>query len=180
MDFKSLGKRLADVGLPLLGAALPVPGGAAIGAALAEYVTGDAKASAADVVDAITADPAARERAAEFQATHRETVLKVLAEHDLNRARVALEDRQGARRASVEGGTAKRLFVLSVVILVASLGAEIAALFHGLPAGVSELVVGRVLGLLDAAAMLVLGFHYGTSEGAGRATELLAQSAPVK
>ena len=33
MDWKQLGEKIVSMGLPLLGAALPLPGGAAIGAA---------------------------------------------------------------------------------------------------------------------------------------------------
>ena len=40
---------------------------------------------------------------------------------------------------------------------------EVAVLVKGLPQGTGELVVGRVLGLLDAIAMTVLANWYGTS-----------------
>jgi hypothetical protein len=43
----------------------------------------------------------------------------------------------------------------------------------GLPQGASELVVGRVLGLLDAIAMMVLAYWYGTSSSSAMKTELL-------
>ena len=40
MDLKEIGKQLAEIGLPILGAALPVPGGMAIGKVLASLITG--------------------------------------------------------------------------------------------------------------------------------------------
>jgi len=39
------------------------------------------------------------------------------------------------------------------------------------------LVVGRVLGLMDAVAMLVLSYWYGTTNGSAQKSELLAQKA---
>ncbi len=69
-----------------------------------------------------------------------------------------------------------RLFWLSVVLLVLCLGTEINVLVKGLPQGTSELVVGRVLGLLDAIAMTVLAYWYGTSSSSAVKTELLASS----
>lgn len=75
MDFKDLGKMLAGIGLPLLGAALPIPGGAAIATALAASLgltssTPEAIATALDT-------PEARQKAFEFQATHTERMLEL-------------------------------------------------------------------------------------------------------
>ena len=66
------------------------------------------------------------------------------------------------------------MLVLSVVIIVATLSAEMVILFVGVPANVSEVLVGRVLGTLDSALMLVLGYHYATSAGSDRKTTLMA------
>ena len=42
-----------------------------------------------------------------------------------------------------------------------------------LPQGTSELVVGRLVGLLDAIAMTVMAYWYGTSSSSAHKTELL-------
>lgn len=55
-----------------------------------------------------------------------------------------------------------------------SLGTEVALLVIGLPVGTSELVVGRVLGLVDAIAMTVLAYWYGTSSSSADKTLLLS------
>jgi hypothetical protein len=65
--------------------------------------------------------------------------------------------------------------ILSSIIIMFCLGAELAILFLGYPATIPEIIVGRVLGTLDAAAMLVLSYHYGSSAGSARKSELLAQ-----
>lgn len=93
---------------------------------------------------------------------------------------LTFKDRDSARRANVEGGTQKMLFWLSLVLLIVTLGCEIAVLFIGYPEGVSDLVVGRVLGLMDAVAMMVLAYWYGTTHGSNAKTELLARAQPIK
>lgn len=89
-------------------------------------------------------------------------------------ARLATEsaDRDSARKASVEGGTIRPLFWLSVLLLVIALGSEVAVLFLGYPSTVPEIVAGRVLGQLDGVAFMVLTFWYGTSFGSFRKTEM--------
>lgn len=95
-------------------------------------------------------------------------------------AELEFKDRDSARRASVEGGTLSRLFWLSLVLLVITLGTEIMVLFSGYPIAVPSVVVGRVLGLMDAVAMMVLAFWYGSTSGSARKTELLAASPPAE
>lgn len=66
------------------------------------------------------------------------------------------------------------MLLLSAVIIITTLSAEMTILFVGVPPNVSEVLVGRVLGTLDAALMLVLGYHYATSAGSDRKTTLMA------
>lgn len=85
-----------------------------------------------------------------------------------------VEDRVNARNTSVQGGTQWAILSLSLTILVIGVGSEIYVLFHGYPKEVPEIVVGRVLGLLDAAVMTVLGYHYGSSAGSHAKDQILA------
>lgn len=89
-------------------------------------------------------------------------------------AELAFKDRDSSRQANVAGGTQKALFWLSVVLLVLCLGTEVTVLVKGLPQSASELVVGRVLGLLDAIAMTVLAYWYGTSSSSAVKTEIMS------
>ena len=93
---------------------------------------------------------------------------------------LAFKDRDSARAANVTGGTQKMLFWLSLVLLVCTLGTEIAVLFYGYPEKTPEIVVGRVLGLMDAVAMMVLAYWYGTSNGSAQKTALLAAAPAVQ
>jgi len=79
-------------------------------------------------------------------------------------AELVVRDRESARNAAVAGKTAVPLFVMSCILISICLGAEVVVLFKGYPSDVPELVVGRILGLLDAVALLALNFHYGSSQ----------------
>ena len=88
---------------------------------------------------------------------------------------LAFKDRDSARKANVDGGTQKHLFYLSLMLLAGTLGTEGYVLFNGLPPTVTDMVAGRVLGLMDAVALMVLTYWYGTSSGSAIKTELLSQ-----
>lgn len=90
-------------------------------------------------------------------------------------ADLAFQDRDSARKNNVAGGTQKPLFWLSLLLLGGTLGTEGYVLFHGLPTSVTDMVAGRVLGLMDAVALMVLTYWYGTSSGSAMKTNLLAQ-----
>ena len=88
---------------------------------------------------------------------------------------LAFKDRDSARTANVAGGTQKPLFWLSLLLLTVTLGTECAVLFYGYPPNTSEIVVGRVLGLMDAVVMLVLAYWYGTTNGSSQKNEALGR-----
>jgi roadblock/LC7 domain-containing protein len=80
MDWKELGKKAAEIGLPLLGAVLPVPGGAAIGAALGRAIgasgsNGTAGATADQIFATLTQSAEALQKAREFEAQHQERLI---------------------------------------------------------------------------------------------------------
>jgi len=90
------------------------------------------------------------------------------------------KDRDSARKANVEGGTQVHMFWLSVILLIITMGCEIGVLFYGYPDDkIPEMVVGRILGLMDAVCMMVLAYHYGTTSNSMAKTNLLAASTPV-
>jgi len=178
MNLKEFGSALAQIGLPLLGAALPLPGGMALGSALADFI-GKPGASLADVATHLGESAEARQKAQEFQATHQETMLRLTVEAERDRFAAMVADRQSARKASVEGGTAKPLLWLSILLLIITLGTEVSVLFVGYPVGLHDIIIGRILGLMDAVAMMVLSFWYGTTSASERKTELLAASPAI-
>lgn len=103
------------------------------------------------------------------------------AERGFRYADLAFKDRDSARKANVEGGVQVHMFWLSVILLCLTLGCEVAVLFYGYPDDkIPEMVVGRILGLMDAVCMLVLSYWFGTTSGSKAKTSLLAASQPVK
>lgn len=103
------------------------------------------------------------------------------AERDFKYADLAYKDRDSARRANVDGGVQKHMFVMSVILLLITLGCEVWVLFNGYPDDkLPEMVVGRILGLMDAVCMMVLTYWYGTTNGSLAKTNLLANSTPAK
>lgn len=70
---------------------------------------------------------------------------------------------KGSAREMLIATRAKTPAVLSWVIVIATLGLEGYVMVEGMPAGTPDVVVGRILGTLDAALMTVIGFWLGTS-----------------
>lgn len=81
---------------------------------------------------------------------------------DIDLERIAAGDRDSARKMATET-KAYTPAILSWVIVAATLLLEGYVLLKGIPAGVSELVAGRILGTLDMAFATVLAFWLGTS-----------------
>jgi hypothetical protein len=73
------------------------------------------------------------------------------------------KDRESARTSNVAGGVQEKLFYLTLILLGLTLGSEGWVLFHGYPPEIPEIIVGRVLGLLDSIALTVLAYWFGAS-----------------
>lgn len=113
----------------------------------------------------------------------KELELKYIAdekERGFKYAELAFKDRDSARTANVAGGTQKMLFALSLLLLTVCLGSEIFVLLNGIPKNTPDIIVGRILGLLDSVALLVLTYWYGTTNGSAVKTEMLSRAEPVK
>jgi len=98
------------------------------------------------------------------------------AERGFKYSELEFQDRDSARKANVAGGTQMPLFWLSLILLTATLGCEIFVLLNGYPPNTPEMVVGRILGLLDAVAMMVLVYWYGSNKDSQRKTDMLAHA----
>jgi hypothetical protein len=157
------------LGGPLAGAAVT-----AIGGILGLDAPTQDKISDAITRGQLTGEQIEKLRALELQYQNEEK------ERGFRYAELEFKDRDSARQANVQGGTQKNLFWLSLVLIILCLGAEIAVLFLGYPHQVPEIVVGRVLGLLDSVAMLVLSYWYGSSHGSALKTDLLSVPAAGK
>lgn len=81
MDWKELGTAIAKIGLPLLGAVLPIPGGAAIGGALANAI-GAKSGKPEDILATLTQSAEAQEKAKEFELTNAKDLEQMRLAHD--------------------------------------------------------------------------------------------------
>jgi len=80
MDLASIGKSIAKFGLPLLGAALPIPGASMIFDALGKAI-GSGSADPKDILATLQSSTEAAEKAKEFENQYKETILNSILKH---------------------------------------------------------------------------------------------------
>ena len=82
---------------------------------------------------------------------------KFMADHDIKLEQIAVDDRKSARDmfSSTHSLTPS---ILTWIIVTITLAAEGALLFNQVPPGADPIIIGRVLGTMDSALVLVLGF----------------------
>lgn len=76
MQIKDIVAEFAKLGLPLLGAALPIPGGEAIGTAVAAMI-GAPSSAPEDILKTVQGNADALVKAKQFELTHQETILRI-------------------------------------------------------------------------------------------------------
>lgn len=98
MDFKDIAEKVAAFGLPLLGAALPLPGGAAIGAALASYISSPS-AKPEDILNTLANSADAVLKAKQFESEHSEKItdmyLNFLTAQDAAQSNIIIAEAKG-------------------------------------------------------------------------------------
>jgi hypothetical protein len=88
-------------------------------------------------------------------------LIRLNADHEKAVVDATAASQDSARKANVAGAIQMPLFWLSLVLLIMGLGVEGYVLFNGTPDNVHDIVIGRVLGLMDAVVMMVLAYWYG-------------------
>lgn len=94
-------------------------------------------------------------------------------------ADLEFKDRDSARSMAVATHSMTPA-ILTWIIVLLTLAAEGALLFHAMPASADPIIIGRVLGTMDSALVMVLSFWFGSNSNSQRKTELLAQAPPIK
>lgn len=194
MDWKEVGAGLAKIGLPLIGAALPIPGGMAIGRLLADQIGPDEKGEMPDtaekLLDRLSRDAEARAKAAEFEMAHRERMQGMLLDHEHRTALAQDADRADARRrdtAFVSSGRtnvrANWMVALDVFGLLACLAGMMGLGWFKAqhPDAITEGVFGALLAQLSTLASFfglclrdAHQFEFGSSRGSREKDDLLA------
>lgn len=185
MDLKTLGVEIAKLGLPLLGAALPIPGGMALGAALASTI-GAPSAQPEDILATLTGNAQALAQAKQFELTHQETMLKIAMDAQTAQFQAEVSDRQDARSKLAANGAlwwiAALVLVTFAIIMAAVLAGSWTLLAGGITikdvsvvAAISGLV-GSIVGYVAANAQTVINFLFGGSMGSEKNSAALAES----
>lgn len=94
-------------------------------------------------------------------------------------AELEFKDRDSARSMAVATHSLTPS-VLTWIIVTLTLVAEAALLFNQVPPGADPIIIGRVLGTMDSALVLVLSFWFGSNSSSQQKTALLAAASPVK
>lgn len=114
--------------------------------------------------DQLVAIRAADQKHAEVIGQQGIDLAKLNADHDIAFAKIDADDRASARgrEAALKDWTPR---VIAYLVILLVLIAEGSMFFVGQPKGMDGVVLGRILGTLDSALMLVLGYYFGSSAG---------------
>jgi hypothetical protein len=159
MNLSDLGKTVAKFA-PLLGAVLPVPGGLAIGQAIAAAFGGDIN-NPSDLINRIQLDPDASVKLKQIESNERIEIERLA----VDRIRAQNEDRDSARRREIETkdkipGQLAMIFTGGYLLMIALVVFLIK--FANLNS-VEEKVVELALMGLTNAEMLILAYYYGAA-----------------
>lgn len=69
-----------------------------------------------------------------------------------------------------------QLHMIAFIVVTVTLAAESVYLFYGTPGKIPDIAVGRILGTLDLALGLVLGFYFTASISQHRAPQRISDS----
>ena len=152
MDWKELGQAVAKIGLPLLGAVLPIPGGAAIGSALAAAI-GAPSGQPQDILTALTSSAEAVQKAKEFEMRHEETMLRMQVDADIAEAQEVTK-RQQYDMAS-DSWLAKNIRPMTLIAILA--GYFIFAMMSAFDKAADP----EYVKLLGSWGMLIMSFYFG-------------------
>lgn len=100
------------------------------------------------------------------------------AERGFKYSQLEFQDRDSARKLLIQTQSTTPT-VLTWVIVLITLLAEAMLIFQATPPGVDPIILGRVLGTMDSALIMVLSFWFGSNSNSARKTELLAAASPA-
>lgn len=166
MQPKDILEPLLKLGLPLLGAALPIPGGAALGAELAAHI-GSPSSKPEDIIATLQASADAVLKAKQFEAENRTRILELTLAHEERMFQAEVDDRKSAREreASVKDKMPAVLAILAVLsgILVSYL--IITGKAPSLKDPVTAGMTGTLVGYIFAEVKAVYNYYFGSSVG---------------
>lgn len=173
MDWQSLVKTVA----PWLGTALGGPLGGMAVSAIADAIGVSEKTADAvkQALSGVTPDQMLALKKADQDFAVQMKALNFKQITDLET--IAAGDRDSARRREETLKDHMPAILAVIVIVLAAVGEG--SLLLGFEPRVAPELVGRILGTLDTATVLVLTYFFGSTASSSRKTELIAQSQPV-
>lgn len=173
MNFGQTAKQVLATVAPVLGLALGGPFGGLAGNLLAKALgTSDPKLMEAAIT---STDPdillKLKQADLDFQAH--------MTELGIERDKLSFDDTANARgrEIAVKDWTPR---IIAYLVIVLVLIAEGSMFFVGQPKSVDGVVLGRILGTLDSALMLVLGYYFGSSAGSSNKDSTISSLATEK
>lgn len=138
-------------------------------------ITDATKAKIADAIQAgqMTPEQIGKLRELEMQYQNEEK------DRGFKYAELAFKDVDSARSMAIATQSITPT-LLTWIVVVLCLTFEGILMFSATPPGADPIIVGRILGTLDSALIMVLSFWFGSTSGSSRKTELLAASAGQK
>lgn len=164
-DWKSLVGSLA----PTIATALGGPLAGAGVAALSQALLGKKDGTEGEISAALqTATPevlaAIRKADQDFELA--------MSQQGIDLAKINADDRNSARRREVDAHDTWTPRILAALVIGGAFVGEGYAMTHAIPTG-AEMIVGRILGTLDAALMCVLYYYFGSSAGSAAKTQIM-------
>lgn len=132
--------------------------------------------SGAMTPDQLVAVRVADQKHAEIIEQQKIDLAKINADHDAAFAAIDAQDRASARAREVALKDWMPKFIACLVV-IAVIGAEGSLLYFGQPKGIDGVVLGRILGTLDSALIMVLSYYFGSSAGSSKKDQILGEIA---
>lgn len=172
MNFGQKALQVLKTVAPTLGTAIGGPFGALAGTLVSAALgtsSGDDKGAETALLSA-TPDSLVKLRTAEMD------FQKQMRELGISEEKLVYDDIANARgREIAVRDWTPRILAFLVVVLGAALEGWV--ITHGVPTGVDQVLAGRILGTIDAAIMLVLGYYFGSSIGSSESRQTLSSIA---
>jgi len=176
MDWKELGRKVVELGAPLLGAAIGGPGGASLGGLVAKAVGGDPK-DPKSLMKAIEKNANAAVELRQIELKHKEFIIDRYLK-DVADAR--------AREVAVVQATGKKdinLYMLAwtfvVGFFVAIITMMVLVLSGKMPDNMPQYVVfllGSLFGTLTSGVTAIIQYFFGSSKGSHEKTEMMVNN----
>jgi hypothetical protein len=160
---------------PLLGTAIAGPFGGVAASFIADKL-GVSEKTVSAVTDALSDGKMTPDQVAQIKLAEIE-FKKWMGDNQLKAEQLRFDDTKSARDMQMATKSVTPS-VLTWIVVTLTLAAEGALLFNQIPPGADPIILGRVLGTMDSALMLVLGFWFGSSHGSQNKDAMLANSIP--